>query len=216
MTDTARKLSPAKMAERIARFVPGGIPRWIHVYDNGGETADRYTVVFTGRYREKTGGSFWHVTMSGAPTHPQGVCMHGESEHTQIDSPTYGHLGKKISFHDLPEACRNIIVHDYSELWDLTESIVAQNVRNNLPPVVLQETYGEQYLVLPATEGGAVTYARKARWATAMYPSTIKARLAPFPELAHKSWNYVRATHIKNPVPHGNAGVEDKGAPENV
>lgn len=111
-------MSRAKMAERIERFVPGGTPRWLRVYDNGGKTADRYTAVFTGRYRHLTGGSFWHVCMSGAPTHPQGVCMHGESEN-QIDRPSYGHLGKKISFNDLPEICCKILMEDYCRLWDL-------------------------------------------------------------------------------------------------
>lgn len=49
---------------RKDQLLPGGVPKYIRCYDNGGKTCDRYTVVFTGRYRHKTGGSFLYVGMS--------------------------------------------------------------------------------------------------------------------------------------------------------
>jgi hypothetical protein len=61
--------------------MPNGIPRYVRCYDNGGETFDRFTVVFSGRYRHLTGGEFWHVGMSEHPFHPQGFGQHGG--HTQ-------------------------------------------------------------------------------------------------------------------------------------
>jgi hypothetical protein len=106
--------------ERIPRLLPSGKPRYIRCYDNQGETADRFTVVFSGRYRHKTGGEFWYVGMSGAPFHPQGIGQHG-SHHKQIDWPTYGHLGKKISFDQLPEDCQKLVLRDYKYLWDLDD-----------------------------------------------------------------------------------------------
>jgi hypothetical protein len=104
----------------------GQASRFVRCYDNGGKTVDRYTVVFTGRYRRKTGGSFWYVGMSAAPFHPQGFGQHGESAQ-QIDVNKWGfapavgrsnHLGKRIPFAALPDDCRKLVVRDLVELWN--------------------------------------------------------------------------------------------------
>jgi len=97
--------------------MPGGIPRWIRCYDNGGETADRYTVVYTGNYRAR---DEWcqYVGMSAMPFHPQGFCQHGEHP-TPIDRPRYGHLGKKVTFANLPDDCRRVVIQDYRAIWGL-------------------------------------------------------------------------------------------------
>jgi len=107
-----------KDEKRLASFLPDGKPKMVRCYDNGGKTADRYTVVFTGRYTHKTGGDFIFLSMSTHPTHPQGVGQHG-SDRNQIDRPAYSHLGKRIKFDDLPEDCRKVVLRDYIELWDL-------------------------------------------------------------------------------------------------
>jgi hypothetical protein len=91
------------------------------VYDNKGETVDRYTVVFTGRYSHKTGGSFWYLGMNSAPFHPQGFGQHGESKYSPIDRPKYSHLGKLIKFTDLPDDCQRCAINTYKELWDLNK-----------------------------------------------------------------------------------------------
>ena len=109
-----------KYEERKNRLLPNGKPRKIRCYDNGGETYDRYTVVYTGNYACKTGGSHWYVGMSGKPFHPQGYGMHGESD-IQIDYPSYKHLGKKISYEQLPEDCQQLVLQDYVYLWDITD-----------------------------------------------------------------------------------------------
>lgn len=106
------------MNKRVESLLPGGIPKYVRCYDNGGETADRYTVVFTGNYTRKTGGEHWYVGMSGNPFHPLGIGIH-ESSRTQIDRPSYGHLGKKIKFDDLTENCKLCVLQTYKELWDL-------------------------------------------------------------------------------------------------
>lgn len=36
-----------------------------------------------------------------------------------IDRPSYGHLGRKINFADLPEACQRCVLADYRALWGL-------------------------------------------------------------------------------------------------
>lgn len=91
-------------------------PRWIRCYDNGGETIDRYTVVFT-RLGNKLGrGTCLYLAMNAAPFHPQGFGQHGEST-CPIDRPSYGHLGKKIRFEDLPADCQKCVWQTYSDLW---------------------------------------------------------------------------------------------------
>jgi len=105
------------------------IPKHVRIYDNGGSsvlggTVDRYTVVFTGRYRGK--GYFQYVGMSGAPRHPQGFCQHGEHR-TQIDVNRWGwapamgrrcHLGKRIPFEQLPIDCQRVVKIDYHKIWN--------------------------------------------------------------------------------------------------
>lgn len=104
------------MSKRTERLLPEGKPRYVRCYDNGGESIDRYTVVYTGRYRGD--GWFMYVGMNAAPFHPQGFGQHGESQH-QIDRPKYGHLGKKIAFDVLPDDCKRLVLSDYREIWNL-------------------------------------------------------------------------------------------------
>lgn len=108
-------------AIRKERLIPNNTPRYIRCYDNQGESLDRYTVVYTGRYTHKTGRAFWYLGMNSAPFHPQGIGQHGESMYQPIDRPTYSHLGKKIKFEDLPEDCKKAVIQDYVYLWDITE-----------------------------------------------------------------------------------------------
>jgi hypothetical protein len=115
--------------ERAERLLPAGVPRWIRVYDNDGETADRYTVVFTGRYKccDRHCGMAQILSMSASPFHPQGVGMHAEAPkgfdcNRSGFAPAIGrrnHLGKRITFAELPEDCRTIVMRDYRELWSL-------------------------------------------------------------------------------------------------
>ena len=104
--------------QRKENLLPQGTPRYVRCYDNGGETADRYTVVFTGRYKQNTGGEFWYVGMSGNPFHHLGIGTHGSSR-TQIDYPSYGHLGKKVKFDDLTENCKLCVLQTYKDLWEI-------------------------------------------------------------------------------------------------
>ena len=101
---------------RKEQFMPNGIPRKIRVYDNLGETCDRYTVVFTGNYKGRNGCDY--LGMSEHPYHPQGFGQHGWHERV-IDYPSYTHLGKKIKFKDLPEDCKRAVVDDYVDIWGL-------------------------------------------------------------------------------------------------
>lgn len=117
-------------AQLLASLLPNGKPKYIRCYDNGGESADRYTVVFTGRYRKTNRDEFVYVGMSERPFHPQGYGSHGSSQ-TQIDVSKWGfapamgrknHLGKRIPFDAMPEDCRKLVLSDYRDIWNLTDA----------------------------------------------------------------------------------------------
>ena len=74
----------------------------LKVYDNGGKTFDRYTVLRTD-WREKN-GCCMSFGMSEHPFHPQGFGQHGAAQ----DGP---HLGSEISWDDLSSECQEAAKH---------------------------------------------------------------------------------------------------------
>ena len=96
--------------------MPQGDPKYIRVYDNGGRSLDRYTVVYTRRPRE--GSSY--LCMSDQPSHPQGVCTSGWSAQP-IDRPSSAHRGTRITFEQLPSACQCAVRCDDQYLWNLED-----------------------------------------------------------------------------------------------
>lgn len=111
-----KKLSEKKRKERTEALMPNGIPRYIRCYDNNGETADRYTIVYTGNYKRES--TCEYVGCSEDPFHPCGIGVHGESEQ-RIDYPSYSHLGKKVKFESLPLKVQELVIRDYKENWEL-------------------------------------------------------------------------------------------------
>lgn len=76
------------------------------IRDNGGETIDRYTVVYD---ESETYGTNFSVSMNARPFHPQGIASHGEC--------IPGHqLGKKIKFNQLPLDCQKLVLQDLKEV----------------------------------------------------------------------------------------------------
>jgi len=69
----------------------------LRIYDNGGATFDRYTVVYLDR--PEYGDMLQCLAMSENPLHPQGFCQHSSA---MIGS----HLGKPIKFKELPIPCQ--------------------------------------------------------------------------------------------------------------
>ena len=109
-----------KQQDRYNRLLPEGKPKYVRCYDNNGKTADRYTVVFTGRIPGRLIGEQFGLAMSNNPFHPQGIGQHFEYGY-RIDYPGYSHLGKKIKFDDLPKDCQTLVLSDYVDYWKLKE-----------------------------------------------------------------------------------------------
>jgi hypothetical protein len=92
----------AEAAARAARRVMHGVPRAalqvIHsIYDNGGESLDRYTVLLKDGTTEDI---FAYLTLSDNPDHLLGVSQYGTGAGKQ--------LGRRIELYDLP---LNVLYH---------------------------------------------------------------------------------------------------------
>ena len=97
--------------------MPNGLPRYVRCYDNGGKTADRYNIVFTGNFKGREGRCYV-LGCSALPFHPQGIGSHEDYDHV-IDKPSYKHLGKKVTFETLPEDVKRCVLQDYCDYWEL-------------------------------------------------------------------------------------------------
>jgi hypothetical protein len=101
---------------RQERLLPGGVPRWIRCYDNGGKTFDRFTVVFSHAHSFGLMGYTVGRGMSEHPSHPQGFGQWFEYQ-SHIYNGRSG--GKRIRFQDLPVDCQKLVLYDYKDLWKL-------------------------------------------------------------------------------------------------
>jgi hypothetical protein len=89
----------------------------IRIYDNP-DYADRFTICYI-RQESKHNGVSWfpYRAASSHPYDPQGIGLYGESPHAPIDFPCAGmgrknHLGKRISFSELPADVQRLVVQD--------------------------------------------------------------------------------------------------------
>jgi hypothetical protein len=81
----------------------------LDVFDNGGETVDRYTVLLGGSLliRPDTGTPYVpYLGMSDAPTHPQGFSQWGELRAHEAAAYRYREGKRRIRWLDLPEHIR--------------------------------------------------------------------------------------------------------------
>ena len=79
----------------------------LHIYDNQGETFDRYTAVYLASVEYD--GSYACLGMSDNPTQPQGFGQHSSADDGN-------HLGMRISIMQLPLTCRRLVMSDYREI----------------------------------------------------------------------------------------------------
>lgn len=76
----------------------------IAIYDNGGRTFDRYTVVYLDEPAQEL-GTYTCRGMSENPTHPQGFGQCGVARPGE-------HLGDEITFDELPAGGQRVVRQD--------------------------------------------------------------------------------------------------------
>jgi hypothetical protein len=79
----------------------------VKCYDNGGDSFDRYTVVFNDLKEQPN--VYEYVGMSSNPFSPSGFCQHGVCIVGK-------HLGKRIAFSSLPDDCKVVVRRDLAGL----------------------------------------------------------------------------------------------------
>jgi hypothetical protein len=77
-------------------------------------TAERYTAVCTGFFIYKKPGEYLYLTMTDEPFALGGSIL-------RRGLPPYERMGRQISFEDLPEDCRRLVLDVYWNLWSLLE-----------------------------------------------------------------------------------------------
>lgn len=74
------------------------------IYDNGGKTIDRYTVIFDVPVTTIPDEPYYcALAMDDKPFHPQGFCLHVEA------LPGLISLGKRIELKQLPKDCQKVV-----------------------------------------------------------------------------------------------------------
>lgn len=83
----------------------------LRIYDNGGKTADRYTIVpprWAHEYREHGRLMFRAIVASAHPYHPQGIGMH-------VTAAPGPYLGARIRWDDLPAGAQRFAREAFPE-----------------------------------------------------------------------------------------------------
>lgn len=75
-------------------------------------TAERYTAVFTGLLSLKKPGEYLYMHMSEDPFGSGGYTVNR-------GRPPYGELGRGVTFGDLPEGCKKLVLDTYRKIWNL-------------------------------------------------------------------------------------------------
>ncbi len=83
-------------------------------------TTERYTAVFTGFFTDKKPGEYLYLAMSNEPFAPGGSTL-------RRGRPPYERMGREISFKDLPENCRRLVLDIYRDLWSLLEEPIPRS-----------------------------------------------------------------------------------------
>lgn len=89
---------------------------------------DRYTVVFTGRYKYRPIGTVVVLSMSEYPFDPNGMLSSDTLNLAGVvggNKPGQwppkigrrGNLGLRITFADLPPDCQKVVWQNYADLW---------------------------------------------------------------------------------------------------
>lgn len=106
-----KKYTPRRAGKRWRESAPEYV---MDCFDNGGQSCDRYTVLFCGSLLISD-GTFAetyvpYLSMSGAPSHPQGVSLLDEMRAYEAADYRYHCKHHRIRWLDLPEHIRNHVM----------------------------------------------------------------------------------------------------------
>lgn len=98
------------------RFLDGDCPEMVvAIYDNGGKTFDRYTVIYRNVYTSHRGEYVMYRGMSTDPTSPQGFGQMGEMMAWEV-APYRHRVWRDIcKWSDLPAAVQSVVKNDCKE-----------------------------------------------------------------------------------------------------
>jgi len=86
----------------------------IRIWDNGGKTLDRYSIAISGMM-EKDGVPYtYFLGASEDPFHPQGFGMHCSEIPTYEMRGSWKHLGKRITFFELPPDVQRFLMDEFN------------------------------------------------------------------------------------------------------
>lgn len=88
----------------------------VRCYDNGGKTADRYTVYFLQPEIVRGQRFYSYLAMSACPFHPQGIGQHGETAGPVPRAKYVRNIGRRIEFSELPADCQRAVIQDLQEV----------------------------------------------------------------------------------------------------
>lgn len=89
------------------------LPRWsVRLFDNGGETFDRYTAIYT----DDDSGETWYRGMSENPSHPQGYGISGDDDCSGVIE-----RDQEIDVDSAPDAVQRCIARDLEDSESATE-----------------------------------------------------------------------------------------------
>jgi hypothetical protein len=104
-----------KPRRQSSRWLDGDCPKGVlAIYDNRGQTADRYTVFYADPVAGTTYTDMYlgYRNMSENPFHPQGVGIYGELLAHQAASFRYSQRHRACKWTDLPERVRACVLQD--------------------------------------------------------------------------------------------------------
>ncbi len=109
MAPTAKRFTTLQNKHHSIKFI--NMKKIPICYDDP-YTADRYTLVESGRCFRRGRGFYWqYIAASAYPTHPCGIWQHGE-----LENKPGSHLGKRVPFNSLPEAVQRTYQNEF-ERW---------------------------------------------------------------------------------------------------
>lgn len=106
----ARPYTPRRSGKRWREQCPAGI---LDCFDNKGQTADRYMVMFVPEPGAVYEGTVWidYLAASENPSHPQGVGITGQMKAHEASNYRYRNGHRRVRWLDLPEAVRKSAEH---------------------------------------------------------------------------------------------------------